>query len=125
MGTSYAQLGIVSTRIPNMGRKLPARDDPAFGAWLAREIKRAGMNQKEFADAAGVGTSTVSRWINGRVPDAQYCDLIADALQLDIDDVLARAGYRPREVSNRDELKRRLIVLIERADLGEGRGAGL
>ncbi len=76
------------------------------------------MNQREFAKAAGVGNSTVSRWINGRLPEAQYCDRIADVLHLDVDDVLARAGYRPgAQRSPAEETRAALVAMMQTVNL--------
>lgn len=98
MGTEYAQPGIMSSKIYNMKHDAPGRGLAPFGSWLSAEISRRGLNQAEFAKLIGVGTSTVSRWINGRIPEAKFIDPISDVLVLDFDVVATRAGYRPKEL---------------------------
>ena len=56
------------------------------------------MNQSEFAKLAAVGTSTVSRRMNGSVPEGVLLERIADILVLDKDIVATRAGYQPKEL---------------------------
>lgn len=76
------------------------------------------MNQTEFAQRVGVAHGTVSRWINGRIPEAALIERIADVLVLDYDVVATKAGYRPRELLNvdPDSPTARLAPLIEQID---------
>ncbi|MFG2496725.1 helix-turn-helix transcriptional regulator [Streptomyces sp. NPDC048441] len=37
-----------------------------FGPWLARQLKRAGMNQADLAERIGLTRAAVSAWITGR-----------------------------------------------------------
>jgi transcriptional regulator with XRE-family HTH domain len=75
------------------------------------------MNQSEFAARLGVGHSTVSRWVNGRVPEAGLLERIADVLVLDYDLVATKAGYRPaiHEVPP-DSREARAAHLVTRID---------
>lgn len=67
-----------------------------FGEWLKQQLKRRQWSQSRLAAAAGVTPTAVSLWLAGkRLPDAESCDKIAEALFLDRDEVLARAGLRP------------------------------
>ena len=67
-----------------------------FSAWLANEIDSRGMSQSELGRLIGVPQGSVHHWISGRnVPKGYYCNLIADALNIDRDTVLAIAGHRP------------------------------
>lgn len=101
-----------------MEKNASARGHERFGEWLMREIRDRGMNQSEFAKRVGVGTSTVSRWVNGRKPEADLIDAIADVLVLDYDLVATKAGYRPRELLelDPDSATARLMPLIEQID---------
>ncbi|MFE7897452.1 helix-turn-helix transcriptional regulator [Streptomyces sp. NPDC057424] len=38
----------------------------AFGPWLGRQLRQAGMTQADLADRAGVPRATVSAWVTGR-----------------------------------------------------------
>jgi transcriptional regulator with XRE-family HTH domain len=75
------------------------------------------MNQSDFAERVGASTTTVSRWIHGRVPQAKYIDPISDVLVLDYDLVATKAGYRPaiHEVPP-DSREARAAHLVSRID---------
>lgn len=89
-----------------------------FGPWLASMIQARGLNQAEFADKVKASPTTVSRWINGRVPNAKYIQPIADVLLLDYDLVATRAGIRPRSLLDRhndpESAEAQLMPLIQR-----------
>lgn len=101
-----------------MEKNASGRESVRFGEWLMHQIRDRGMNQSEFAKRVGVGTSTVSRWVNGRKPEADLIDAIADVLVLDYDLVATKAGYRPRELLelDPDSATARLMPLIEQID---------
>lgn len=83
---------------------------PEFSAWLSHQLKQKGLSQSEFARRVKTSTGSVSMWVNGqRVPDPASCDRIADVLFVDVDEVLAIAGHRPR--LPQDELERWQSVL--------------
>ena len=68
----------------------------SLSGWLRRQIDRREWSQADFARRLGLSNSVVSRWFTGtRVPSSAYCDLIADALGVDVDLVLTLAGHRP------------------------------
>ena len=117
MGELYAQSGITSSTIYVMTKKVADRESKAFGSWLAGEIRRNGMNQSEFAAAVGVGTSTVSRWVNGRIPEATLIERIADILILDYDAVATKAGYRPRVHDDHEHDLERLVAMLRAVNL--------
>lgn len=89
-----------------------------FGPWLASMIRARGLNQAEFAERVGASATTVSRWINGRVPAAKYIDDIANVLLLDYDLVATRAGIRPRSLLDKrndpESPEAQLMPLIQR-----------
>lgn len=72
-------------------------DSNSFATWLRRQLARRDWTQADFARRLNVGTDLVSRWATGkRTPDPKSCDLIADALGVDLDIVLWQAGHRPQ-----------------------------
>lgn len=84
-------------RRPGGGRKAEHRDSGHdFGRWLAAAIRERGINQAVFAERVGASETTVSRWINRRVPDGAFIGPIAQVLMLDYDYVAGLAGYRPQ-----------------------------
>jgi len=60
--------------------------------------KQAGLSQKELADAAGIDQSYMSMIESGqrRNPGTRIMARLAQALQVSIDDLAARAGYLPQ-----------------------------
>jgi len=97
-------------------------NDESFGGWLKRQLQRREWSQAKFARQGNFSPSSVSAWINNeRVPDPGSCDLIADALGLDRDLVLAIAGHRPVEDDD-SPLVREFIAKVRRVDWNvEGR----
>ncbi len=81
------------------------------------------MSKSDFARAINRSPARVSEWVNGkRIPDPASCDIIADALNIDLDVVLFQAGHRPSiEAKPPDE--RLLLVrgLVDRIDWSESR----
>lgn len=83
-GTNCSQVG------EPMGRS-------QFATWLAQQLAQKNLSQAELARRVKTSTGSVSMWINGqRVPDPSSIDKIADVLFVDVDEVLAIAGHRPR-----------------------------
>ena len=78
-----------------------ASAEPSYSAWMLEEMRRREWRQADFARAAGVDVSMVSRWLQGRRPDPASLERVASALGVDLDGVLTLAGHRPR--SPRDD----------------------
>jgi transcriptional regulator with XRE-family HTH domain len=69
-----------------------------FGGWLRTQLERRGWSRHYFAQSAGIITSTVYKWTNNEQrPSPKHCVIIADALGVDLDLVLAAAGHRLRD----------------------------
>ena len=68
----------------------------SFGEWLDDQIRRKGWSQAAFSDAVGVARQTVNSWVNGvQPPRRRALRDVAKILDLDINEVLVRAGYPP------------------------------
>lgn len=81
--------------------------------WLRRQLQRREMRQADLARRVGTSPGTVSSWVNGqRVPDPASCDRIADALGVDVDEVLMLAGHRPRIEEEESQEVRDLAALM-------------
>lgn len=81
-----------------------------FGQWLRHELARREMKQADLARRLGASTGAISDWVNDkRIPDPSSIHRIADVLFVDVDEVLAIAGHRPR--LPQDELERWQSVL--------------
>lgn len=92
--------------------------DMTFADWFRNELRRREWTQAEFARRAKMAPSTVSTWTSGdRIPDPDSCDLIADVLLRDLDEVLEAAGHRPPsyELPPGDP-RRTAIALIRQLD---------
>jgi transcriptional regulator with XRE-family HTH domain len=92
------------------------RLSPEFGRWLQRQLDRREWTQADFARKVNLSTGTVNHWITAkRIPDPPSCDRIADALFLDVQDVLRHAGHLS-ETPDDSEHVRELIAMIRRVD---------
>lgn len=77
-------------------------------------MQRREWTQADFARQTGFTTGTISRWWRGeRIPDPASCDLIADVLHIDVEEVLRQAGHLPDIVED-SEVVRELIARIRR-----------
>lgn len=124
MVTLYHLSVMPSTSIDGMRQNDSESLSPAFGAWLASEVRSHGLNQGEFARRVGVSATTVSRWLKGRVPKGRYIEQIADVLLLDVDQVLTRSGYRPRDLEVDPESPQgRIMALTNRVQWTDERAA--
>jgi transcriptional regulator with XRE-family HTH domain len=92
-----------------------------FPDWLKGQLRRREWTPADFARKLDVGSGTVSMWLNGkRVPGPKSCDLIADALGVDIDVVLTAAGHRPPDIRiDPDSPEARLLPLIRQVPWDE------
>lgn len=96
-----------------------------FGFWLRRQIELRDMTQTEFAQRAGATTGMVSQWILGRRrPSTDSVDRIADALRIDMDEVLVALGVGSMPVDDPPHV-RRIIDLLRRCNVTSDREAGL
>ena len=118
MTASYGQLTGLST-------SLVAMPDDLFGDWLRNELKRREWSVADLARRAGLDPSAVGRWArNDRVPSPDSCDLLADALGIDIDRVLVLAGHRPNiEAIPVDDDRATIAALLRQVELTPDRGA--
>jgi transcriptional regulator with XRE-family HTH domain len=67
----------------------------SYSAWIRDEMRRREWRQADFARAAGIDVSLVSRWLRGRRPDPTSLEKVAAALGIDLDALLTLAGHRP------------------------------
>ena len=69
-------------------------------------------------ERTGLSKSTISAYVTGqRTPDPPACDLISDALGVDLDIVLWQAGHRPNvEAKSADDPRLEFYGLIDRID---------
>lgn len=90
------------------------REPGAFGRWLIAQLRSREMNQRDLAGRIGLHASTVSKWIYGvDVPTIASCDLIADALMVPIEQVLAAAGHPTPIVHPTGNIRREAANLLE------------
>ncbi len=94
-----------------------------FGRWLRRQIIRRGWSPAEFARKIGVSGCTLSLWLNDkRIPLPRSIDKIADALALDFDYVLTKAGQRPPAFEvDPESYVGRLLAKIQHVEWDESR----
>jgi hypothetical protein len=92
---------------------LAVHDHVNFGSWLTVQLKRKGWNRHAFTLAAGFTEGLVYRWCdNTNRPSPKNCPRIAETLGIDLDAVLAAAGYRPPDASATGVVRATLVGLI-------------
>src|SRR5215204_4575530 len=89
-----------------------ASAEPSFSAWVLEEMRRREWRQADFARAAGVDVSMVSRWLQGRRPDPASLERVALALAVDLDALLTMAGHRPRSPRDDDPRVAALVAKV-------------
>ena len=89
-----------------------ANAEPSYSAWMLEEMRRREWRQADFARAAGVDVSMVSRWLQGRRPDPASLERVASALGVDLDALLTLAGHRPRSPRDDDPRVASLVAKV-------------
>lgn len=109
-------------------------DARAFGYWLENELDKRDWLPADLARALGVKSGVISNWVSGqRRPSYESCLQIAEALGIDPDEVLRRAGretttavrHRPRsfdDIIRELEAERPIAVPIIEQIASAGRG---
>jgi transcriptional regulator with XRE-family HTH domain len=93
-----------------------------FGSWLREQLKHRGWTQTELAGRMRRNKGVVGNWARGnRIPDPVSCDVLADALFIDRDIVLAEAGHRTVIYETPvNERESRAAELVRRIDWTSG-----
>jgi transcriptional regulator with XRE-family HTH domain len=86
--------------------------DPSYMEWIREEMRRREWRQADFARAAGIDVSMVSRWLHGRRPDPASLERVAAALGADLDALLTLAGHRPRTSRDDDPRVASLVAKV-------------
>ena len=86
--------------------------ESSYKEWMQAEMRRREWRQADFARAAGVDISMVSRWLNGRRPDPASLERVAAALGVDLDGLLTLAGHRPRSPRDDDPWTATLVAKV-------------
>jgi transcriptional regulator with XRE-family HTH domain len=81
-GTANAA-GTLGVHLEGMSPEMEDGED--FGPWLARQLRRQGVSQTDFADRLELTRAAVSAWITGRArPRAELFPRIAEELGVDV-----------------------------------------
>lgn len=101
--------------------QLHQHTEESFGQFLYNRLRELNTNARQFHLASGIRQGTISAWINDqRKPNPEYCRVIADYLALSVDEVLERAGHRPRMQTDPDPAReeiRRIVWLLPEEEL--------
>ena len=84
----------------------------SYKEWMLAEMRRREWRQADFARAAGVDVSMVSRWLHGRRPDPASLERVAAAMGVDCDLLLTLAGRRPRSPRDDDLWTATLVAKV-------------
>ena len=108
-----------------LSSSLHGMTDGQFGRWLKNELRRREWNMSDLARRINADPSAVGRWARGdRIPSPESCDLLADALGVDLDRVLVIAGHRPDlENTPLTEEQTAIMALVRRVKLHPDRAA--
>ncbi len=90
--------------------------EPSYSEWMLAEMRRREWRQADFARAAGLDVSMVSRWLRGRRPDPASLERVAVALGEDLDVLLTLAGYRPRSPRDDDPRAATLVAKVRQVN---------
>lgn len=92
------------------------RAENVFSDWFNRQLARRDLTQADFIRVSGLSSSTVSQWSTAkRIPKPAQCERIADALHIEVDTVLEKAGHRPQiEALSADDPRRELMGMLRR-----------
>lgn len=86
-----------------------------FATWLLHELEKRDWSQSELARRSGTTPTHVSRIISGgRMPGLDFCQKIAMAFRMPLEDVLRHAGIlpsKPEADSETDYLMQRISAL--------------
>jgi transcriptional regulator with XRE-family HTH domain len=95
------------------------KSNPAFREFLRAEMQRRNFNGKELGEAAGLSPSTMTRWLNGRLPSVESLKTASANMGWDLDELLALSGHREHStapVSTRHEQLCAQLRLIDLTD---------
>jgi transcriptional regulator with XRE-family HTH domain len=93
----------------------------SFREFIQEYSRRKGWNQREFAEAAGVDSSVVGRWLRGRIPRPDMIRRMAGHLAGDYNVLLAIAGYRDETDEDLTPEQAELIAKIRQIRLSKDR----
>ena len=79
-------------------------DAEKFSSYLQRLLQARGLTMRRASLSAGLDHGAVGRFIRGRRPHRDSCLLLAEALQVDPNEMLAMAGYEPMPVVDRSRI---------------------
>jgi transcriptional regulator with XRE-family HTH domain len=101
--------------------------DRDIGSWIRRQLLRRDWTAADLARRIDVSTGAISEWIAGkRRPSPASCLKLAEAFNVEPDDVLALAGHRlPTTPLRADDPRNRIIALIKRVHMTPSQAAGL
>lgn len=89
-----------------------ANPEVTFREWMQEEMRRREWRQADFARAAGIDVSMISRWLHGRRPDPASLERVAVALGVDLDALLTLAGHRTRTARDDDPRVASLVAKV-------------
>ncbi|MDP9354733.1 MAG: helix-turn-helix domain-containing protein [Chloroflexota bacterium] len=104
----------IEWELDTIKREVEQSNEEFFSAWLRSYLEEEDMSQSELAREIGAYPSLVSKWVNGvQRPRPEQCRLIAEALSLPLDEVLAYAGHRPADLGTQGEIRREIVAILD------------
>jgi transcriptional regulator with XRE-family HTH domain len=76
-------------------------DSAKFTAYLQKLLEREGLSKRQAAMRVGLHGSTLGKYLLGRRPAQDTCIRLAESLQVDANELLTMAGYKPLRLVDR------------------------
>lgn len=83
------------------------------GEWLRQQLDNQGFNIDEAAYRAGVGRSTLWRWLNNPDLDKKRMKIVADAIGIDLRDSLEGFDSFYEKAPETVDYKKKYVELLE------------
>jgi transcriptional regulator with XRE-family HTH domain len=100
--------------------RVPKDKHATLGSFIATHREAAGLSQRELAARAGLHHSLLSRIESGEISAGrtpEHLQGIADALAIDVSDLLGFLGVKPRLPEPRAYFRRKLGINARDADV--------
>lgn len=72
---------------------------PEFGRWIADRVREAKVSRLYIATLVGIDPGYMTHIGNGYVPGREVTKRLAEAIGLDVDETMVRAGFAPVTLS--------------------------
>lgn len=91
-----------------------------LGSYIRQKLAEKGLNQRQGALRIGVTSGMMSNWVHDkRRPDPENIPKLAALLSVDPDELMVRAGYRPRRDTDLHPKRAELLEVARQLPLDQ------